>query len=45
MDLVPAIHPSEVNRLLPNAVGKRLVERSMRRSESDQPVFPAYYDR
>lgn len=34
-----------VNRLLPNAVGKRLVERSMRRSESKQPVFPAYYDR
>lgn len=34
-----------VNRLLPNAIGNLLVERSMRRMNSNQPVFPAYYDR
>ena len=33
-----------VNRAMPNAVGKRLVKRSMRRDETT-PVFPAYYDR
>lgn len=33
-----------VNRALPDAIGGRLVERSMRRRDSDQPVFPAYYD-
>jgi SAM-dependent methyltransferase len=32
-----------VNRALPNAVGKRLVKRSMRRDET-APVFPAHYD-
>lgn len=32
-----------VNRLIPNAVGSRLVERSMRR-HGDKPVFPAHYD-
>jgi len=33
-----------VNRALPNAIGKRLVTRSMRRDETS-PVFPAHYDR
>lgn len=33
-----------VNHLIPHAVGKRLVERSMRRRNSNQPVFPAFYD-
>lgn len=33
-----------VNRLIPDAVGSRLVERSMRRQGSNQPVFPAHYD-
>jgi SAM-dependent methyltransferase len=33
-----------VNRMLPNAVGSRLVERSMRRKGTRYPVFPAYYD-
>ncbi len=34
-----------VNRLIPNAIGGRLVERSMRRQGTNQPVFPAHYDR
>ena len=34
-----------VNRLLPNAAGRRLVETTMRRRGTDHPVFPAYYDR
>lgn len=33
-----------VNRLIPSAVGTRVVERTMRRRGTDQPVFPAYYD-
>lgn len=33
-----------VNRLMPNAIGNRLVEQSMRRTGTNQPVFPAYYD-
>jgi len=33
-----------MNQLLPNAIGNRLVERTMRRRGSSQPVFPAYYD-
>lgn len=34
-----------VNRLIPSAIGGRLVEHSMRRLGTNQPVFPAYYDR
>lgn len=34
-----------LNRLIPDAVGSRLVERSMRRRGSNRPVFPAHYDR
>ena len=35
-----------VNRLLPDSVGHRLVDRTMRRSSNLLlPVFPAYYDR
>lgn len=34
-----------VNRLIPNAIGGRLVERSMRRRGTNRPVFPAHYDR
>jgi SAM-dependent methyltransferase len=34
-----------VNQLLPNALGRRLVEMTMRRRGTDHPVFPAYYDR
>ena len=33
------------NRLIPNALGSSLVQRSMRRQETNRPVFPAYYDR
>jgi SAM-dependent methyltransferase len=33
------------NRLIPDAVGSRLVERSMRRQQINRPVFPAHYDR
>jgi len=34
-----------VNRLIPNAIGSRLVERTMNRREINRPVFPAHYDR
>jgi len=34
-----------VNRLIPNAIGGRIVERSMRRRGTARPVFPAHYDR
>ncbi len=33
-----------VNRLIPDAVGSHLVERSMRRRGMNRPVFPAHYD-
>ena len=33
------------NRLLPDAIGGRLVERSMRRRGTNRPFFPAHYDR
>jgi SAM-dependent methyltransferase len=33
-----------LNRMLPAQLGVRLVERVMRRSANDHPVFPAYYD-
>lgn len=35
---------SLVNRALPNRFGSRLVDRLMRRTESNAPVFPATYD-
>ncbi len=34
-----------INRLIPDAIGSRLVERSMHRQGSNRPVFPAHYDR
>ena len=34
-----------INRLLPNRVGHRIVDRVMKRTENNIPVFPAYYDR
>lgn len=33
-----------VNLLIPNALGSRLITRSMRRQGTNQPVFPAHYD-
>ncbi len=33
-----------INRALPNRVGSRIVDRTMKRSENNIPVFPAYYD-
>jgi len=34
-----------INRVLPNRVGSKLVDRAMKRTENNVPVFPAYYDR
>ena len=34
-----------LNQLIPNAIGTRLVERTMRRRGTDHPAFPAFYDR
>lgn len=34
-----------INRLLPNWLGKKIVDRTMKRTENNIPVFPAYYDR
>ena len=34
-----------LNQLIPNAIGTRLVERTMRRRGTDDPAFPAFYDR
>lgn len=34
-----------INRLLPDRIGSRIVDRTMKRTENNVPVFPAYYDR
>jgi hypothetical protein len=34
-----------INRLIPNAVESRVVERSMGRQATNRPIFPAHYDR
>lgn len=34
-----------INRVLPNRIGSKLVDRAMKRTENNVPVFPAYYDR
>lgn len=34
-----------VNRILPDRIGARLVDRTMKRTEKNIPVFPAHYDR
>ena len=34
-----------INRILPDRVGFRIVDRTMKRTENNIPVFPAYYDR
>jgi SAM-dependent methyltransferase len=34
-----------INRLLPNRIGSKIVDRTMKRTENNMPVFPAYYDR
>lgn len=34
-----------INRLLPDRIGAKLVDRAMKRTEQNIPVFPAYYDR
>lgn len=34
-----------INRVLPDRVGARIVDRTMKRTENNIPVFPAYYDR
>jgi SAM-dependent methyltransferase len=34
-----------INRILPDALGARIVDRTMKRTENNIPVFPAYYDR
>lgn len=34
-----------INRILPNRVGAKIVDRTMKRTENNIPVFPAYYDR
>lgn len=34
-----------INRMLPDRIGEPLVDRVMRRTEQNVPVFPAYYDR
>lgn len=33
-----------LNRLLPDAIGHRIVDRVMNRTATNRPVFPAYYD-
>lgn len=34
-----------INQVLPDRVGARIVDRTMKRTENNIPVFPAYYDR
>ena len=34
-----------INRALPNPVASKIVDRTMKRTEKNMPVFPAYYDR
>jgi len=34
-----------INRLLPDRIGSKIVDRTMKRTENNVPVFPAYYDR
>lgn len=34
-----------INRVLPDWLGARIVDRTMKRTENNIPVFPAYYDR
>ena len=34
-----------INRVLPHWLGARIVDRTMKRTENNVPVFPAYYDR
>lgn len=34
-----------INRVLPNRLGAKLVDRTMKRTENNIPVFPAHYDR
>ncbi len=34
-----------INRILPDRIGHRIVDRVMKRTENNIPVFPAYYDR
>ncbi len=34
-----------INRLLPDRIGARIVDRTMSRTKNNVPVFPAYYDK
>jgi SAM-dependent methyltransferase len=34
-----------INRILPDRIGAKVVDRTMRRTENNIPVFPAFYDR
>ncbi len=34
-----------INRILPDRIGSRIVDRAMKRTENNVPVFPAHYDR
>ncbi len=34
-----------INRILPDRVGAKVVDRTMKRTENNIPVFPAFYDR
>ena len=34
-----------INRALPDRLGSRIVDRTMKRTENNLPVFPAHYDR
>ncbi len=34
-----------INRILPDRLGSRIVDRTMKRTENNVPVFPAHYDR
>ncbi len=34
-----------INRILPDRIGAKIVDRTMKRTENNIPVFPAYYDR
>lgn len=34
-----------INRLLPDRIGAKIVDRTMKRTEQNIPVFPAYYDK
>lgn len=34
-----------INRILPNRIGSKIVDRTMKRTENNVPVFPAHYDR